>query len=255
MYNTKAIGYLCCAFLAKEHKMTIENPQTHRTGEQGGVMPPEQQAWKGPDTDTEFPQQRGQTSPDTYQIPEQKDEEEPGFLSRHWGKVALATAGVVAAGAYYLSHGASHDSAPTNIPDTGSKPVATAEQHPGGSSPVTSVEAQSSTPETSADTGVSFGAQHMTIETAKATLFEVSQGKAPSAGEAAKQWGVALQNGMKMNASRDAVSQGGGARAVEKENLDLLTGADGILLGLGKDHNSISEAGADFMQPATLVYL
>jgi hypothetical protein len=234
--------------------MTIENPHANRTNEQGGVMPPEVDQPYIPGNG-EIPQQQTvDNNADTYRIP-QADEEEPGFLKRNWGKVALATAGVVAAGAYYLGHATAHDSEPKNIPDTGSQPVATAEQHPGGNAPATSAEAPASSPEANpADKGVSFGSQHMTVETAKATLFEVSKGKAPSANEAAKQWTVALQNGAKMNASREAVSQNGGVEASEKANLDLLTGADGVLLGLGKDHNSVSEAGADFMQPATLVY-
>ncbi|HET6746696.1 MAG TPA: hypothetical protein VFH06_01165 [Candidatus Saccharimonadales bacterium] len=233
--------------------MTIENPHANRLNEQGGVMPPEEVDQSRGTGEIPY-QQTVHNNPDTYHIP-QTEEEEPGFLKRHWGKVALATAGVVAAGAYYLGNATANDSEPKNIPDTGSQPVATAEQHPGGSAPATSAEAPASSPEANpADTGVSFGSQHMTVETAKATLFEVSGAKAPSPNEAAKQWAVALQNGMKMNASREAVSQNGGVEATEKANLDLLTGADGILLGLGKDHNSVTDAGADFMQPATLVY-
>lgn len=228
--------------------MTIENPQTHRLNEQGGVMPPEanQTLYE------QVPEPR--TSPDTYNLPPQKEEDEPGFFKRNWGKVALLTAGVVAAGSYYLG-AAGHDSAPQNIPDTGSQPSATGEQFPGGSAPTgASAETQTSTPEANTELGVTLNGQTMPVEVAKATYFEVNQGKAPSPTEAGKQWVVALQNGARVNVSREAVSEGGGAQAVEEANLDLLTGEDGLLLGLGSDHNKVSQVDTDFVQPATLVY-
>ncbi len=233
----------------------IETPKSNNSNiEQGGSVPPAEQqpTYYGPDTETEFPQQRDRTTSPEYTIPEH-EEEKPGFFQRKAVRAGLAVTGLAAAAGAYFAGAASHDSDPT--PQNGSQPVATAEQNPGSTAAsAPSAEAPASSVEQSPDAGITINGQMLPKEVVEDTYFKVDRSKAPSPNAAGDAWATSLQNGMRINVSRTAVSQGGGAEATKQKNLELLTGSDGIMLGLGKDHNKVSSVPTDFMEPGTLVY-
>ena len=203
-----------------------------------------------------FPEQQNhETAIDAYpKVLEEAEPQKPSKLKLIIGAAAVGTAGIVFTAAALL--GAKNSQEAPQVPPT--SPGVSNEQTPGvtvASTPNTA-DTYGASPEHSVTERVRVNGKDYTIDEARKQLFTVSLNEAPTFEEAANHYLKAVQAAMNMNTDRGTISDLGNSKeAAAKMNMDLLTGEDSVLLGLGAKLNKVSVTGlGKRLEPGTLAY-
>lgn len=200
-----------------------------------------------------FPeQQTPDTAVDAY--PKVLEEAEPQKPSRLKLILGAAAVGTIFAAAAFI--GIKNNQEAPQVPPTA--PGVSNEQTPGATAASTpnTADTYGASPEHSVTERVRVNGKDYTIDEARKQLFTVSLSSAPTFEEAANQYLKAVQAAMNMNTDRGTISDLGNSKeAAAKMNMDLLTGEDSILLGLGTKLNKVSITGLGRrLEPGTLAY-
>lgn len=204
-----------------------------------------------------FPEQQNrQTAIDAYpSVLKEIEPEKKSRLKLTLGIVAVGVAGIalgvaVAAGVKGGEQ-AHQDTLPTN-------PGVSGELVPGSTtvSIPNTADTYGASPERSVTERVRVNGKDYSIDEAREQLFTINVSDAPTFDAATTKYLAALQTAMNMNTDRNTLSDAGNSiKAVTDMNMDLLTGSDGIMLGLGADHNKVSTTGqGKWLQPGTVAY-
>lgn len=205
-------------------------------------------------TQESFPiQQTPNTAVDAY--PKVLHEAEPEKKSKLKLILGMIAAGIAASVAFGATAYWSADNQET---PKGPTPTVSGEQFPGTTTVSTpnTADTYGASPEHSVTERVRVNGKDYSIDEARKQLFTISVTDAPTFEEAAKKYLTSVQTAMNMNTDRGTISDLGNSKeAAAKMNLDLLTGEDSILLGLGAKLNKVSSTGlGKRLEPGTLAY-
>lgn len=227
-----------------EIPQTHDKPLNHSDYREDDIVAPE----------TPFPEQQNhETAIDAY--PKVLHEAEPKKSNKL--KIAIGVAATGAVSAVFTAAAVFGVGATREAPQT-TTPTISGEQVPGtttASAPNTA-DTYGASPEHSVTERIRVDGKDYSLNEARQQLFTVSLSDTPTFEEAANKYLKAVQTAMNMNTDRGTISDAGNSKkAVADMNMDLLTGDDSVMLGLGAKLNKVNSSGqGKRLEPGTLAY-